>query len=161
MRVEAGNIGGMMITGSHLKPDQNGFKLSIGKDNLYGEQIQALRQMIERGELAEGHGQVQTDDSVRERYLAMATEKLGRERSLKIVVDAGNGMGGVFGVPLLEALGHQVTCLYCEPDGSYPNHQPRSAGARQPARPVRAGQAGRRRPGAGVRRGRGPCRRGG
>lgn len=122
--VEAGNIGGMMITGSHLKPDQNGFKLSIGKDNLYGEQIQALRQMIERGELAEGHGQVQTDDSVRERYLAMATEKLGRERSLKIVVDAGNGMGGVFGVPLLEALGHQVTCLYCEPDGSYPNHQP-------------------------------------
>src|SRR5690606_14906790 len=46
--VEAGNIGGMMITGSHLKPQMNGFKLSIGMRNLHGDQIQALRQMIER-----------------------------------------------------------------------------------------------------------------
>lgn len=122
--VEAGNVGGMMITGSHLKPDQNGFKLSIGKDNLYGDEIQALRQMIDAGDLDEGDGQARADDTVRERYLAMAAGKLARGRALKIVVDAGNGMGGVFGVPLLEALGHTVTCLYCEPDGSYPNHQP-------------------------------------
>jgi len=122
--VEAGNIGGMMITGSHLKPDQNGFKLSVGKDNLYGDQIQALRTLIEFGDLAEGAGQTYVDEGVRERYLAMAVGRLPRGRSLKIVVDAGNGMGGVFGVPLLEALGHSVTCLYCEPDGSYPNHQP-------------------------------------
>src|SRR5690606_8790926 len=122
--VEAGNIGGMMITGSHLKPDQNGFKLSVGKANLYGEQIQALRQMVERGDLAEGGGTSRADEGVRERYLAMAAGKLARGRSLKIVVDAGNGMGGVFGAPLLESLGHTVTCLYCEPDGSYPNHQP-------------------------------------
>src|SRR5690606_9199590 len=64
------------------------------------------------------------DDTASARYLEMAAGKLARGRSLKIVVDAGNGMGGVFGPPLLEALGHHVTCLYCAPDGTYPNHQP-------------------------------------
>src|SRR5690606_22034518 len=121
---EAGNIGGMMITGSHLKPEMNGFKLSIGMSNLYGDQIQALRQMIDAGELLVGAGDVRVDDTVNERYLAMAESKLHHARPLKIVVDAGNGMGGVYGPPLLEALGHTVICLYCKPDGTYPHHQP-------------------------------------
>ncbi|NLF74118.1 MAG: phosphomannomutase, partial [Chloroflexi bacterium] len=64
--VEAGNIGGMMITGSHLKPEMNGFKLSIGMSNLYGDQIQALRQMIDAGELLVGAGDVRVDDTVNE-----------------------------------------------------------------------------------------------
>ena len=122
--VEAGNIGGLMITGSHLKPEMNGFKLSIGMSNLYGDQIQALRQMIEAGELLAGAGDVRVDDTVNERYLAMAEGKLHHARPLKIVVDAGNGMGGIYGPPLLEAFGHTVIRLYCEPDGTYPHHQP-------------------------------------
>jgi len=122
--VEAGDVGGLMITGSHLKPEMNGFKLAIGKNNLYGEQIQALRHMIETGDLAAGEGSVAQDDEANERYLAMAERKLRHPRPLTIAVDAGNGMGGVYAVPLLEALGHRVMCLYCQPDGTYPHHQP-------------------------------------
>lgn len=122
--VEAGGAGGLMVTGSHLKPEMNGFKLSIGKDNLYGDQIQALREMIETGDLIEDEGQATVDETANERYLAMAESRLHHARPLRIVVDAGNGMGGVYGPPLLEALGHTVICLYCKPDGTYPHHQP-------------------------------------
>lgn len=122
--VEAGDIGGLMVTGSHLKPVMNGFKLSIGKRNLYGEQIQALRQMISEGDFTAGQGEVHRDETVNERYLAMARARLRHARPLTIVVDAGNGMGGVYAVPLLESLGHRVIPLYCEPDGTYPHHQP-------------------------------------
>jgi phosphomannomutase/phosphoglucomutase len=122
--VEAGNIGGMMVTGSHLKPEMNGFKLSVGMRNLYGDQITSLHEMIVKNDLAVGEGHTTTDDGANERYLAMLEGKLTHARALKIVVDAGNGMGGVYAVPLLEALGHHVIPLYCEPDGSYPHHQP-------------------------------------
>ncbi|MEB2288870.1 MAG: phosphomannomutase/phosphoglucomutase [Anaerolineae bacterium] len=122
--VEAGDIGGLMVTGSHLKPAMNGFKLSIGKRNLFGEQIQALRQGIEAGDFASGQGGVRRDETANARYLAMAQARLQHARPLTIVVDAGNGMGGVYAVPLLEALGHTVIPLYCEPDGTYPHHQP-------------------------------------
>ncbi|MCD4686667.1 MAG: phosphomannomutase/phosphoglucomutase, partial [Anaerolineae bacterium] len=122
--VEHGDIGGMMVTGSHLGPDKNGFKLSVGMRNLYGERIAALRTMIAQGDLTVGEGHVTTDDAANERYLAMAEHKLSHKRVLKIVVDAGNGMGGIYAVPLLTALGHDVIPLYCEPDGTYPNHQP-------------------------------------
>lgn len=122
--VEGGNVGGLMVTGSHLKPEMNGFKLSIGMKNLYGQQIQALRTMIEPGDLAVGEGHSAADDDANARYLKMLAEKLDHTRALTIVVDAGNGMGGIYAVPLLEALGHQVIPLYIEPDGTYPNHQP-------------------------------------
>ncbi|MBN1681092.1 MAG: phosphomannomutase/phosphoglucomutase [Anaerolineae bacterium] len=122
--VTAGNIGGLVITGSHLKPDMNGFKLSIGKRNLYGDRIQTLRTMIENGDLAVGEGYSVADDGANARYLDMARAKLARARSLTIVIDAGNGMGGLYAPELLESLGHTVIRLYCEPDGTYPNHQP-------------------------------------
>ena len=123
--VEGGDSGGMMITGSHLKPEMNGFKLSIGMKNLYGDEIQALHTMIEQDDLAVGDGRILTiDEEANARYLMMLNEKLDSARALKIVVDAGNGMGGVYAVPMLEALGHEVIKLYVEPDGTYPNHQP-------------------------------------
>ncbi|MBN1565425.1 MAG: phosphomannomutase/phosphoglucomutase [Anaerolineae bacterium] len=117
-------VGGLMVTGSHLKPEMNGFKLSIGMKNLYGDQIQALHSMIQKGDLTVGEGHVAADDDANARYLTMLGEKLNHARPLKIVVDGGNGMGGVYAVPLLEALGHEVIKLYVEPDGTYPNHQP-------------------------------------
>lgn len=122
--VQTGGAGGMMVTGSHLAPEMNGFKLSIGKNNLYGDQIQRLYTMIETGDLVTGEGEVVVDDTVNDRYLAMAERKLNHPRALTIVVDAGNGMGGIYAVPLLERLGHTVFPLYCEPDGTYPHHQP-------------------------------------
>ena len=122
--VEAGNAGGMMITGSHLKPEMNGFKLSIGMRNLYGDNIQALRRMITQRDLTVGEGHAVVDDAANERYLHMAEGKLHHARPLKIVVDAGNGMGGLYAPALLEGLGHTVIPLYCEPDGTYPHHQP-------------------------------------
>ncbi|MBI5959677.1 MAG: phosphomannomutase/phosphoglucomutase, partial [Chloroflexi bacterium] len=122
--VVAGGAGAMMITGSHLKPEMNGFKLAIGKDNLYGDQIQSLYAMITSGDLAVGEGHSVVDHHANEHYLTMAENKLSHARPLKIVVDAGNGMGGIYAVPLLQALGHHVIPLYCEPDGLYPNHQP-------------------------------------
>jgi phosphomannomutase/phosphoglucomutase len=122
--VEAGDVGGMMITGSHLKPNMNGFKLSVGMRNLYGDQITALYDMIRLNDLAVGEGHAVADDTANECYLAMLEKKMRHARPLTIVVDAGNGMGGVYAVPLLEALGHRVIPLYCEPDGAYPHHQP-------------------------------------
>jgi phosphomannomutase/phosphoglucomutase len=80
--------------------------------------------MIVKNDLAVGEGYTTADDGANERYLAMLEGRLSHARALKIVVDAGNGMGGVYAVPLLEALGHHVIPLYCEPDGSYPHHQP-------------------------------------
>ncbi|NDJ75498.1 MAG: phosphomannomutase, partial [Chloroflexi bacterium] len=79
--VEAGDAGGMMITGSHLKPEMNGFKLSVGMRNLYGDQIQALRQMIDSGDLTVGEGHSAADDRANERYLAMAEGKLSHARA--------------------------------------------------------------------------------
>lgn len=122
--VEHNNIGGMMVTGSHLTPDKNGFKLSVGMRNLYGDQIAALYDMIVNDDFEHGEGLFSEEIAVNEWYLIMAENKLDHDRSLKIVVDGGNGMGGVYAVPLLEALGHRVVPLYCQPDGTYPNHQP-------------------------------------
>ncbi len=124
--VEAGDAGGMMITGSHLAPEMNGFKLSIGKRNLYGDQIQALRALIEDGDLITGKvGQSTPDETAESRYLQMTRQRLQDPvRPLRIVVDGGNGMGGTYGPPMLRMLGHHVSEIYTEPDGSYPNHQP-------------------------------------
>lgn len=121
--IEAGDVGGMMVTGSHLKPTMNGFKLSVGMRNLYGDQIAALYDMIENEDLAVGEGYVTADDAANMRYISMLEHSLYHARPLTIVVDAGNGMGGVYAVPLLEGLGHDVIPLYCEPDGT-PHHQP-------------------------------------
>jgi len=123
--VEAGDIGAVQVTGSHLAPDQNGFKLAIGMRNLYGDQIADLYTMITHHDLAVGEGQAVTDEAANEGYLAMVEARLApHARPLTIVVDGGNGMGGLYGPPLLEALGHRVIPLYCQPDGTYPNHQP-------------------------------------
>lgn len=122
--VEAGSLGALMVTGSHLRPEMNGFKLAVGMGNLYGDQLQDLRALIEQGDLVTGSGYFTTDHTANERYLTMAEHRLRHTRPLTIVVDGGNGMGGVYAVPLLEALGHRVIGLYTAPDGTYPNHQP-------------------------------------
>ncbi len=117
--------GGIMITGSHLPIDYNGIKLAHGKLALYGDQIQTLRQMIEADDFLVGDGAVNQDRDMIHRHMATIQSKvrLGG-RKLKVAVDAGNGLSGVYVAPVMEALGVEVVCLFCEPDGTFPHHLP-------------------------------------
>lgn len=122
--VRQGNAGGVMVTGSHLAPDQNGFKLAVGARNLYGDDLQTLRTNIERDWMRTGEGKARVQPEAFTTYLADIVPRLRMERSLRVVVDAGNGTAGLFAPRLLSAWSHYITPLFCEPDGSYPNHQP-------------------------------------
>ncbi len=122
--VKQGNVGGLMVTGSHLAPEQNGFKLCIGARNLYGDALQALRDLILAGDFNGGYEPIVVNDQALVEYIVDIVPRLRMARSLHVVVDGGNGTGGAFGPRLLKAWGHRVTELYCDLDGSYPNHQP-------------------------------------
>src|SRR5262245_40754008 len=116
--------GGVQITGSHNPPEDNGFKILRGKSTIHGAEIQKLRQIVEaRDFVSAAAGPVEVMD-IEQPYVAMVKQriKLG-PRSMKVVVDAGNGVGGI-AVPVLRNLGFDVTPLYCEPDGRFPNHHP-------------------------------------
>jgi phosphomannomutase / phosphoglucomutase len=116
--------GGVMITGSHNPPDHNGFKICLGKDALFGSQIQEIRRTAEKGDFATGSGAIERldvlDDYCRD---IVSRIRLG-DRKIKAVVDAGNGMGGVTGVPVYRELGVELVELFTEPDSSFPNHHP-------------------------------------
>lgn len=118
--------GAVMVTGSHLAPEQNGFKLSIGVRNLYGDAITALRTRIEAGDLPTGTGSIMRlpAEAIRERYQADLLRRVWMARPLTIVVDAGSGTAGLIAPELFEGWGHSVIRLYCEPDAAYPHHHP-------------------------------------
>jgi phosphomannomutase/phosphoglucomutase len=122
--VTRGNIGGLMVTASHLGPEQNGFKLCIGNRNLYGDDIQTLRKMIETDNYSFGDGQLTVDQGVYSDYVDDLAGRIQMARSLKIVVDPGNGTGGLFAPRLFDLWGHDVILIHGEPNGSFPNHQP-------------------------------------
>ena len=112
-----------VITGSHNPPEYNGFKMGVGKTTFYGETIQQLRTLIETRDFEKGTpGNVTSFDACTP-YLHFVTSTVTRgPKKLKVVVDAGNGVGGIVSVPMLEKLGYDVVPLYCEPDGRFPNH---------------------------------------
>lgn len=117
--------GGLMVTGSHLAPDQNGFKLCIGRRSLYGADIAALRDLIDAGAFATGSGTLTTEPDAITTYMADLAARLPGTRSLRVVIDAGNGTASLIAAALVRRWGHDVIdCLYCESDGTYPNHQP-------------------------------------
>jgi phosphomannomutase/phosphoglucomutase len=120
----AGVDGICMITGSHNPPEYNGLKIGLGSATFHGEGIQEIRRLAESGRFAEGKGTATPYDVVGP-YRAYVKEnlKLGR-RKLKVVVDAGNGTGGVVAVPLFQSLGLDVVPLFTEMDGNFPNHHP-------------------------------------
>jgi len=115
--------GGMMVTGSHNPPEFNGFKVSVGKSTIFGEEIQSLGRLIEKGEFSSGKGSLQREEIVRP-YQDYIKKNIRLEKRLKVVIDAGNGTaGGVAGL-LLKDLGCELEELYCEVDGRFPNHFP-------------------------------------
>ncbi len=123
-RVHLGIDGGVMITGSHNPPDENGFKLALGSGTIYGDDIQKLKDIMIEGSFTSGAGQLEELD-VAPPYLAMLKEKIQLgPRKLKVVVDCGNGTASLFAQQILAAWGCEVIPLYCESDGSFPNHQP-------------------------------------
>jgi phosphomannomutase/phosphoglucomutase len=113
-----------MITGSHNPPEYNGLKVGLGSATFHGAEIQALRALAESGRFATGAGKVTPHDIVTP-YQAYVRENLRfGPRRLKVVVDAGNGTGGVVAVPIFQALGLDVVPLFIEMDGNFPNHHP-------------------------------------
>ncbi len=116
--------GGVMITGSHNPIEYNGLKISRrGVVPVYGEQIQAIRRIIENEDWETGTGTV-ANRTILPAYIAMIKSKLQFGRRLKVVVDAGNGTAGLLMPELWQELGCEVIALYCEPDGRFPNHLP-------------------------------------
>ncbi len=115
--------GGIMVTASHNPPEYNGFKLCSGYDTLFGEQIQEVRRIIDGGTFAEGHGKVETADVITP-YKKLVEENVELARPLKVGIDAGNGPAGVVAVPIIRNLGCEVSELYCDMDGTFPNHEP-------------------------------------
>ena len=115
--------GGVQITGSHNPPEDNGFKILRGKSTIHGAEIQALRKLVEARDFDSGLGLLE-DKAVEPAYLDAAASRIKMgPRRFKVVVDAGNGVGGTC-VPLLTRLGFDVTGIFIEPDGHFPNHHP-------------------------------------
>lgn len=115
---------GVMITGSHLSTLYNGIKMAYGPLALADQQITDLLNIIQEDRFAVGQGTVTEDHNMIRRHMDTLKTKVKIERPLNIVMDAGNGLiGGVF-PSVLSDLGMNVTCLYCESDGTYPNHLP-------------------------------------
>ena len=115
--------GGVMITGSHNPSEFNGFKISHGLHSLYGERIQELRRLIDVSDYEVGMGTLK-HEHILEDYIQGICDLVQILRSVKVVVDGGNGCFGIVGPKLLKKIGANITELYCEPDGKFPNHHP-------------------------------------
>jgi len=116
--------GGMMITASHNPPEYNGFKICNGYDTIAGEEIQKIRKIMEAGDFVSGKGSYQEYDILTiYKDFVVNNIKMGH-RKLRIAIDAGNATGGPVALPILQRLGCEVYPLYCEMDGTFPNHEP-------------------------------------
>ncbi|QOG42047.1 phosphomannomutase/phosphoglucomutase [Neisseria gonorrhoeae] len=116
---------GVMITGSHNPPDYNGFKMMLGGDTLAGEAIQELLAIVEKDGFvaADKQGSV-TEKDISGAYHDHIVGHVKLKRPINIAIDAGNGVGGAFAGKLYKGLGNEVTELFCEVDGNFPNHHP-------------------------------------
>ncbi len=116
--------GGIQVTGSHNPAEFNGFKICLGRQTIFGDDIQQLRRLIEAGRFATGKGRRSQRDVIGP-YQDHLVKQFGRlPRALTVAVDAGNGTAGPVAPPIFERLGCRVTRLYCDMDGRFPNHHP-------------------------------------
>ena len=115
--------GGVMITGSHNPPEYNGFKTCIGHDSVYGAQIRKICELIEARDFVQGKGTASAAD-VLTPYRKMLLEKIQITRPIRLAMDCGNGTACLIAPDIIAALGCEVTPLFCEMDGTSPNHHP-------------------------------------
>ena len=112
---------GISVTASHNPPEYNGAKMVLAGHSVYGENIQKIRRRIVFQHYVDGHGSVR-EQSVLENYIETIVNDIEIERPLHVVLDCANGVGGVVAPQVLRSLGCKVTELYCDVDGSFPNH---------------------------------------
>lgn len=115
--------GGIQITGSHNPSEYNGIKMTLQGRSFFGQAIQDLRVRILAGQLVEGAGTLEEREIIRT-YVREISGGFKLPRPLRLVVDCGNGTGSLVAVDLLRAIGADVVPLYCESDGTFPNHHP-------------------------------------
>lgn len=115
--------GAIQITGSHNPANMNGFKISLNQKAVFGDQIQSIKKIIEKGVFANGKGRL-SETSLLEDYKQMIVSKIQLARPMKIAMDCGNGSAALTGPEIFKKIGCQVTELYCDVDGRFPNHHP-------------------------------------
>ncbi|OGD33455.1 MAG: phosphomannomutase [Candidatus Aminicenantes bacterium RBG_19FT_COMBO_58_17] len=118
------NEAAVMITGSHNPPEYNGFKMMVGEETLYGETIQQVYKILKEGKVITDKPGTRSSYDIIPEYESYVLKDVRLRRKLKVVLDAGNGTAGFVAVPIFRKLGCDVTELYCEPDGMFPNHHP-------------------------------------
>jgi phosphomannomutase/phosphoglucomutase len=114
---------GAMITASHNPSQYNGCKLNLGLGSVYADELQKVLKIIQDGKFAAGTGKLSNAD-LNEDYISYITGGIKLERPVQVIVDGGNGMGGPYLPEILRRLGCEVIEMYCEPDGTFPNHHP-------------------------------------
>jgi phosphomannomutase/phosphoglucomutase len=116
--------GGLQVTGSHNPPEFNGFKMVLAGEAFHGDDILGLWEIIVAERWRTAQGKESSDGSVLQRYRDAIISRNRLERPVRVVVDCGNGVGSLIAVSTLRGLGAEVTPLFCESDGSFPNHHP-------------------------------------
>ncbi|MFO0559789.1 MAG: phosphomannomutase/phosphoglucomutase [Polyangiales bacterium] len=117
--------GGVMVTGSHNPPEDNGLKILMGKGSFFGDEIRTLGRRASAGDYKSAAGGSLEEQTVSDAYVAFMKGNVSfSNKGLKVVVDAGNGAGGPLLLACMRALGLDPVAMYCEMDGRFPNHHP-------------------------------------
>ena len=116
--------GGIMITGSHNPPEFNGIKMTLGKTSIYGPMIQEIRGLIDAQDFEKAQGAPVGHYEILDPYITWLSSNLKLDRSVRMAMDSGNGVGGLVAPQIFRALGATVFDLFSEVDGTFPNHHP-------------------------------------